>query len=129
MKAYTNTKPKYAYEFLDEVGKSENKKAALWEIGLKPPFNYLLPMNFDSTIKFTLPEGMPPYNRNEADHPDMYAPLATSIRRIMLCLESDKRQPKWKKEHVFAQLLEGINPKEADILVSAKGRCKNCIHG
>lgn len=122
MKQYNNVKPKYAYEYLDAIGKAENKKAELWEVGSKPPLNFLLAMNFDSRVKFSLPEGMPPYNRNESDHPDMYAPLATCIKRMMLCLESDTRQPRWKKEHVFAQLLEGINPKEADILVSAKDR-------
>lgn len=122
MKAYTNVKPKFANEFLDLIGKDSNIKAALWEHGKKPPLNFLLAMNFDKRIEFDLPEGMPPYNRNEADHPDMYAPLASNIRRIMTCLKTDGRHPRWKKENIFIQMLEGCNPKEADILVFAKDK-------
>lgn len=124
MKEYTNIKPKFANEFFDAIAKAdgEERKSKLKEYGALPPLNFLLAMNFDNNVVFELPPGMPPYNRNEADHPDLYAPLATCIRRIMLCLKSDTRQPKWKKENVFTQLLEGINPKEADILVFAKDK-------
>lgn len=124
MKEYTNIKPKFANEFFETIAKldGEARKAKLKEYGAIAPLSFLLAMNFDSTVIFALPSGMPPYNRNEADHPDLYAPLSTCIRRIMLCLASDTRQPKSKKENVFIQMLEGINPKEADVLIFAKDK-------
>ncbi len=128
MKEYKNVKPKFAHEFFEAIEKSDNRKATLWDYGQLPPLNYLLAMNFDSTVEFSLPEGMPPYNRNESDHPDLYAPLASNIKRIMLCLKSDKRTRQIKKEAIFIQMLEGINPKEADILVSAKDKALHEIY-
>ena len=122
MKEYTNVKPKFANEFFEAIEKAENKETKLKEYGELPPLNFILSMNFDSNVQFDLPEGMPPYNRNEADHPDLYAPLASNIRRILVCLKSDNRLPKWKKENTFIQMLEGCNPKEADILVHAKDK-------
>jgi hypothetical protein len=122
MKEYNNIKPKFAYEFFAAIEKSDDKVLALKQFGANPPLSFLLPMNFDSRVVFDLPPGMPPYNRNNKDHPDLYAPLSSGIRRVMLCLASDRRQARWKKEQVFIQMLEGVNTKEADILILAKDR-------
>ncbi len=125
MKQNLNNPPKFAYEFLDKISKAENKQELLWEYAKIPPLNFLLAMNFSPSVVFDLPEGMPPYNRNEADHPDLYAPLSTSIKRMQICLKSNKNTKQIKKEAVFIQILEGINPKEADILVACKDRALN----
>ncbi len=124
MKEYTNVKPKFAFEFLDMIAKleGEEQEAKLKEYGALSPLNFLLAMNFDSNVVLDLPSGMPPYNRNESDHQDLYAPLSTCIKRIMLCTKQNTQTRKVKKEHVFIQMLEGINPKEADILVACKDK-------
>ena len=131
VKEYTNTTKKFTFEFLDYVVKAEDEDMMverLKEVGANPPLQYLLPMNFDSRVVVDLPEGMPPYNRNEADHQDLYAPLSTVIKRIALCLKSNTQTTKVKKEFVFIQMLEGINPKEADILVACKDKALHEIY-
>lgn len=132
MKEYkTGVKPKYANEFFDAIVKAETpekKTELLKQYGAMPPLNFLLAMNFDSTVQFELPSGMPPYNRDEATHEDLNAPLATCIRRIFNCLKSKTNIKKSQKEYIFIQLLEGIGPKEADILVACKDKALHEIY-
>ncbi len=118
-------KPKYANEFLDliEKAKTEDEKiAALKLYGSYPPLNFLLSMCYNSKVEFELPAGMPPYNRDEATHYDLFSPLGSQIRRMQICLKSNGNTPRFKKESVFIQMLETINPKEADILIACKDR-------
>lgn len=118
-------KPKYANEFLDLIEKAkteEEKIEAMKQYGGYPPLNFLLSMCYNKTVEFDLPGGMPPYNRDEATHYDLFSPLASQIRRMQVCLKSNKNTPRFRKENVFIQLLEAINPKEADILIACKDR-------
>lgn len=115
----------FANEFLDEISKApegEEREAKLRQYGALSPLNFLLSMNFDTTIKFQLPDGMPPYKRDEAVHQDLNAPLSTCIKRILNCLVSTPRLTKTRKEFMFIQILEGIGHQEADILVACKDR-------
>lgn len=122
MKTYKNVKPKYANEYFGIIGEADDMKAKLREFGSYPPLNYLLAMNFDERIVWDLPEGSPPVKPTHGENPDMFAPLASCIKRIMVCLKSDNRLPAWKKENIFIQVLEGLNEKEQEILVSAKDK-------
>ena len=118
-------KPKFANEFLNLIEKAkteEERVAALRMYGSYPPLNFLLSMNYNMNVVFELPPGMPPYNRDEATHFDLFSPLASQIRRMQICLKSNGHAPRFKKENVFTQLLESINPQEADILVACKDR-------
>jgi hypothetical protein len=122
MKEYTNVQPRFAHEFFGAIAKSSDKAASLKEYGVKPPLNFLLAMNYDERVEFDLPEGMPPHKDITEAHQDLYAPMASSIRRILMCLKSDTRLPRYKKENVFIELIESLNPEEANILVFAKDR-------
>lgn len=117
--------PKFANEYLDAISKAkteEEQLTLLKKYGAIPPLSFLLSMNYNKTVVFDLPEGMPPYKRDESIHPDLFAPLGSQIRRMLVCLKSRAEVPKWKKEGVFIEILEAINPAEADILVFCKDR-------
>jgi hypothetical protein len=121
----TQLKPKFANEYLDLIEKAkteEEKIAAMKQYGSFPPLNFLLSMCYNDKVQFELPAGMPPYQRDEATHFDLFSPLASQIRRMQLCLKSNGNTPRFKKEIIFIQLLEAINPKEADIIVACKDR-------
>ena len=122
MKTYENTTPKYAHEFFKLIEKSDDRTSKLKEYGVKPPLNYLLAMNFDDRVEFDLPSGPPPMGKPKEDHPDLYAPLAGSVKRLLACLKSDTRIPRFKKEHVFLELIENCNTEEANVLVFAKDK-------
>lgn len=120
MKEYVNE----IFEKINNAKTVKERKQLLQEYGSKHPYNLILSLNFDSTLQLDLPEGMPPFKRDEATHPDLFGTtLAQQIRRVgPLFKGSNQALPKIKREHIFIQILEGIPPKEADVLIFAKDK-------
>ena len=86
------------------------------------PLRNVLALNFDKNIALDLPEGAPPFKRDEREPVGMSAAsLYTESRRLARCIESDPL-PKLKKEAVFVQILEGIHYQEADVIIACKDR-------
>jgi hypothetical protein len=121
-----NATPKYAHEFLKLIddANGDEKVSLLKKYAAYPPLNYLLSLNFNDEVVLDLPIGVPPHKRNAETHPDLYAPLATQIRRLQSCIKSPKNATiqKRKKEHIFIQMIEGLNEGEANVLVSCKDK-------
>lgn len=123
-KPYKNTKSKQAAEFLKEINDAQDEKKReelLYTYGKTSPLNMLLSLNFSESISLELPEGMPPYKRDEETHPDLLTPLASQIVRLKACVSTNKI-PKFKKEQIFIQVVEMIPPCDADVLVSCKDK-------
>jgi hypothetical protein len=118
--------PKYAHEFFELINEADGlqKVEMMRKYGNNPPINFLLSMNFNKKVVFDLPEGMPPYKRSEDIHPDLFSPLGSQIKRMQNCMKipATAQISKMKKEFIFQQLLEVINPEEADVLVACKDR-------
>lgn len=117
---------KYVNEILEEIEKAKGKKKIdlLKEHGAVAPLSLLLSLNFDETIKLELPPGMPPHKRDEASHPDTFqTTLVRELPRMKIFFKGMyPDMSKMKKEHQFIQMLEGIPPKEADVLVHVKDK-------
>lgn len=122
--------PKFANEFLAYISEAagDEQLRLLKEYGGKPPLNYLLSLNFNKTVSLQLPEGTPPHKRNEADHPDLFSPLSAHIGRLKNCMSKVTNVPKLKKERIFIEMMEIINPAEGDILVACKDRALNELY-
>jgi hypothetical protein len=116
----------YANEVLEKIdaAKGKKKEAMLLEYGAQHPWNMILSLNFDETLELDLPEGMPPYNKVENEHPDTYQTLLhKEIKRLAPLLKG--RSPdlhRHRKQHIFIQILEGIPPKEAELLCFVKDK-------
>jgi len=83
----------------------------------------LLQINFNPNVKMDLPEGTPPFKRDEKiqagfTETNLYA----EFRRLYVWLQADVNVTKLRKEHLFIQLLEGIHYTEADVLCLAKDK-------
>jgi hypothetical protein len=122
-------KLRYANEYLDEIEKAagDSKKKLLLEYGAKSQLNYLLPLNYDKNLNFDVPSGMPPHNRDESTHPDLFPPLATMVQRLVNCFPNalpnmNPNLRKTKKEQIFIEIMESISPAEGDILVHCKDK-------
>ena len=119
-------KPKYADEYLAAIDKAtgDEKIKLLKQWGGVPPLNMLFSLNFNENVVVNLPEGMPPYNRDESKDPDLFEThLAQQIKRMAnLLVGRSEHIPKMTREWIFLQILEGIPPKEADTLVFAKDK-------
>lgn len=73
-------------------------------------------------VKILLPDGPAPYRKSDlAD--ENFGMLYSDYRKLYLfCEGGNDALSKNKRELLFVQLLEGIHPKDADLLVSAKDK-------
>jgi hypothetical protein len=85
------------------------------------PLRQILKGNFDPKIEWELPEGIPPFKRNEAPAGTEHTLLLSETRRLWHFVKgADPKLSKTKKELMFIQILEGLHSSEADILIAVK---------
>ena len=109
---------KYIFEVLEEVSKAPNA----YQVGkiLKENESWALKDvirgSMDSTVQWVIPTGEPPYTPcEEHNHPTDLKRQNTKFQYFVEGLHKD--QPKFKKERMFLQLLEGIHPKDALVVI------------
>lgn len=85
------------------------------------PLYQILKYTFDPRIVWALPEGVPPYKPTEAI--DVQARLYQEARRLYLFVEggNDNLNP-IRRETLFIQLLESIDPDDAKLIASIKDK-------
>ena len=83
----------------------------------------ILIWNFDDTVVSVLPEGEVPYNKNEAPAGTEHTYLAHEWKVLYNFVKggNDFLRPV-KREQLFLQLLEGLHPKEAEIICLVKDK-------
>ena len=83
----------------------------------------LLKAAFDPKIKFDLPEGNPPYIKNEAPAGTEHTSLASEAKKLYHFVVGGNNQiNKLKKETMFIQMLEGLHEKDAEVLMAVKNK-------
>lgn len=86
-----------------------------------PAILQILKYAFDPKIKFLLPDTDPPYKPTE--FLDQEGRLYTELRRLYLFVEGgNPNLSKFKRETLFIQLLESVDPKDAKLLCSIKNK-------
>ena len=89
----------------------------------------LLKAAFDPKIKFDLPEGNPPYIKNEAPVGTEHNSLAQEARKLYhFVVGGNNTINKLKKETMFIQMLEGLHEKDAEVLMAIKNKNLNNIY-
>lgn len=91
---------------------------------LYPAFRDILRINFDQDVVSLLPEGEPPYTKDDAPHGHEYQILHKGYRMFQYFFKGGKGsmlQP-MKRETMFVNLLETLHAEEAELLVLAKDR-------
>ena len=112
-------------EVLDKVHKAKTKDAKV-EI-LKKFDNQSLRMviksSFDPKIVWELPEGDVPFKPNDAPAGTEHTRLASEAKKLYHYIKGgDNNTPKYKKELMFVQLLEGLHETEAKLVINAKDK-------
>tara|TARA_Y100000114_G_scaffold134271_1_gene134246 strand:+ start:1800 stop:2276 length:477 start_codon:yes stop_codon:yes gene_type:complete len=112
-------------EILDKVHKAKTKDAKV-EI-LKKFDNQSLRMviksSFDPKIVWELPEGDVPFKPNDAPAGTEHTRLASEAKKLYHYIKGgDNDTPKYKKELMFVQLLEGLHETEAKLIINAKDK-------
>ena len=112
-------------EILDKVHKAKTKEAKV-KI-LKDHDNQSLRMviksSFDPKIEWVLPVGDVPFKPNDAPAGTEHTRLASEAKKLYHYIKgADNDTPKYKKELMFVQLLEGLHETEAKLIVNAKDK-------
>lgn len=112
-------------EILDLVSKARTrvKKIELLKLHRNEALVSLLIWNFDDTVISMLPEGTVPYKPNEAPKGTEHTSLRSEQRSFYNFVRGgNDRLSKTRRELIFIQILEGLHPEEADLLILVKDK-------
>lgn len=108
-------------EFLEKVGKlrKTNQKIEALRANDSYPLRVILQGVFDPNVVWLLPPGTPPYKPNELV--DQQHVLINDIRLITYFVRGfHDNLPQVKREQMFIELLERVDPKDAELLCAMK---------
>ena len=112
-------------EILTRLGKIKSKKD---KVNFLKQHNtdalrQIIKASFDPKIKWALPFGEVPFIPNEAPEGTEHNVLSYEARKLYHYIEGGNPQlSQNKREMMFVQLLEGLHPDEAEIVVAAKDK-------
>ncbi len=125
-----NIKPQdmQVFEILSEISKLGDDSLKVQTFQSKysdhTPLHRILKMNYCRNIIPMLPEGSPPFNRNEnADGPNQSS-LWNFVRVFPVIVKSQQsmKMKPLQIENMFIEMLESVDPQEADVIVLAKDK-------
>ena len=83
----------------------------------------VLKSSFDPKIVWRLPDGDVPFIKNDAPEGTEHTDLAYEARKLYNFIKGGNGQiSQNKREALFVQMLEGLHPNEAQLLVAAKDK-------
>jgi len=101
--------------------KTDAKKVAILKEYECDILKSLFIWNFDDSIISLLPEGKVPYKPNENPLGTDHSSLRREQRNLYMFVKGGNDQLSTiRRETIFIQMLEGLHPKEADIIVAVK---------
>ena len=112
-------------EILDKVSKLKTKKEKVsWlKQNNSDGLRMVIKSSFDPKMKWLLPEGDVPFNRNDAPEGTEHTDLHMESRKLYHFIEGGNFDiTQNKRENLFIQVLEGLQENDADVLVSAKDK-------
>jgi hypothetical protein len=110
-------------EILDKADKEPTREGKLNVLRkyTNEAVKLVLLLNFHPTVRMDLPEGAPPFKRDDKE-PVGYSNtnLLQEVHRFYVWIKKDVNINKIKKEALFQSMLESIHHTEADVLILAK---------
>ena len=113
------------YEFLKEVNDAPSKaeRVRMLQAFNVKPLKTMLQLAFDKNIQLDVPEGAPPFKRDEREPIGMSSTdLMNETRRLARTAVGTTDINKVRKETIFVQILEGIHYTEADLVIACKDK-------
>jgi len=117
---------KLVSEVLEEASKiiKKSDRIVFLRQNKTPGLTDILRINFDDTVVSALPAGAPSYKRDDAPKGYEYTRLNKAYTQFKYFFKgpvANGMKP-LKREGLFLNLLESLNPEEADLLVAAKDK-------
>ena len=116
------------HEILTKVNNAKDKpaKIAVLKKHDSVALRQVLKGAFDPKIKWDLPEGVPPFKRNDAPAGTEHTSLFSEARRLWhFVKDADPNLTKANREMMFIQLLEGLQEDDADLMIAVKEKTLN----
>ena len=116
------------HEILTKVNNAKDKpaKIAVLKKHDSVALRQVLKGAFDPKIKWDLPEGVPPFKRNDAPAGTEHTSLFAEARSLWhFVKDADPNLTKAKREMMFIQLLEGLQEDDADLMIAVKEKTLN----
>ena len=113
------------HEVLDAVHKqkTKDKKIEVLRQYDSKAVRYCLIWNYDESLKSALPEGDVPYEPNPSPTIESQSKLASEYKTLYNFIEGGNYElTNTRREVLFIQLLEALNPGEAEVLCLAKDK-------
>ena len=112
-------------EILAKLGKIKSKKDKVYYLkeNNTDALRHVIKSSFDPKIIWALPHGEVPFIPNDAPAGTEHNVLAYEARKLYHFIQGgNPTLHQNKREHMFVQMLEGLHPDEAEILVAAKDK-------
>ena len=116
------------HEIFTKINNAKDKtgKIAILKQFDNQAMRQLLKAAFDPKIKFDLPDGNPPYIKNEAPAGTEHTSLAAEAKKLYhFVVGGNNSINKLKKETMFIQMLEGLHEADAEVLMAIKNKNLN----
>jgi hypothetical protein len=113
------------HEILEKVArlKTKKQKVSYLKEHNTPALRMVLKSSFDPNIIWALPAGSVPYKPNDVPEGTEHTLLASEASKLYHYVQGGNNAlSQNKRESMFVQLLEGLHPSEAEILVCAKDK-------
>lgn len=103
--------------------KTKDKKVEILKEYDSEPLRMIIKSSFDPNIKWVIPEGDVPFKRNESEEGTEHTLLFKEARKLYNFIEGGNSTiPRFRKENMFIQILEGLHSSEAELLIAAKDK-------
>lgn len=103
--------------------KTKDKKVEILKQYDCEPLRMVIKSSFDPNIEWLIPEGDVPFKENEAEEGTEHTVLRKEARKLYRFVKGgDDATPRFKKENMFIQMLEGLHKSEAELLIAAKDK-------
>ena len=110
-------------EILTKAEKAESKfdKIRILRENDSLPLRVVIQYTFDKRVRWLLPEGTPPYKPTNSL--DQEGRLYNEARKLYLFIDGGNNQlAQTRREMLFIQVLESIDPEDAKLLVCVKDK-------
>ena len=105
--------------------KTKAEKIAILRENESQALKSIFIINYDESIVSLLPEGAPPFEKNEAPMGTEHNVLEKEARLLHHFFKGGSNIPGIRRESMLIQMLEGLHPDEANVVVLAKDKKLN----
>ena len=111
---------RYVHEVFDLVAKAAKKeeKIKILQDNDNIVLRTVLFATYSDKVKFNLPEGTPPYTPSAPHNTASDLKRKLGELKYFIVGSAGDNMVKFKREHKFVQLLEGIHPRDAEVVLT-----------